>query len=146
MTVLQGALFLLLIDMISRVATTVEIPLSILTGLIGAPLFVLDEPTSHLDYGNQIKVLKTIRAMADDGYGIVMTTHNPDHVLLLNDRIGVLNRQGRMTFGSCGEIMREDFLKELYGTDLRLLPVAELGRTVCAVPKLKVSQGGYNAN
>lgn len=123
-----------------------EIPLSILTGLIGAPLFVLDEPTSHLDYGNQIKVLKTIRAMADDGYGIVMTTHNPDHVLLLNDRIGVLNRQGRMTFGSCGEIMREDFLKELYGTDLRLLPVAELGRTVCAVPKLKVSQGGYNAN
>lgn len=39
-TVLQGALFLLLVDMISRVATTVEIPLSILTGLIGAPLFV----------------------------------------------------------------------------------------------------------
>jgi iron complex transport system permease protein len=38
-TLLQGALFLLIIDTISRVATTAEIPLSILTGLLGAPLF-----------------------------------------------------------------------------------------------------------
>lgn len=38
-TILQGALFLLVIDTISRVVTTVEIPLSILTGLIGAPFY-----------------------------------------------------------------------------------------------------------
>lgn len=38
-TLLQGAIFLLLIDTISRVATSVEIPLSILTGLIGAPFY-----------------------------------------------------------------------------------------------------------
>ncbi len=38
-TLLQGSIFLLLIDTISRVATSVEIPLSILTGLIGAPFY-----------------------------------------------------------------------------------------------------------
>ena len=112
---------------------------SIARAIAQKPSFILlDEPTSHLDYGNQIKVLKIIRTLADNGFGIVMTTHNPDHVLLLNDCIGALNRQGQMIFGSCSDIMREDFLKDLYGTDLRLLPVVEFGRTICAIPKLIV--------
>jgi iron complex transport system permease protein len=38
-TILLGGLFMLTIDTISRAATPVEIPLSILTGLIGAPFY-----------------------------------------------------------------------------------------------------------
>ncbi len=109
-------------------------------------VILLDEPTAHLDYGNQIKVLKTISDLADRGYGIVMTTHNPDHVLLLNAQIGVINRQGQMTFGDCGEIMREDFLQNLYDTDLRILSIEELNRNICAVPNLNLGVGGYNGD
>ena len=38
-TMLVGGIFLLLIDTIARTATSLEIPLSVLTGLIGAPFF-----------------------------------------------------------------------------------------------------------
>ncbi len=38
-TALLGALFALVIDTIARVITTVEIPLSILTGIVGAPFY-----------------------------------------------------------------------------------------------------------
>lgn len=38
-TVLSGALFMLIIDTIARALLTVEIPLSILTGIIGAPCY-----------------------------------------------------------------------------------------------------------
>jgi len=38
-TVLAGALFMLIIDTIARALLTVEIPLSILTGLLGAPCY-----------------------------------------------------------------------------------------------------------
>ncbi len=38
-TILAGALFMLIIDTIARALLTVEIPLSILTGLIGAPFY-----------------------------------------------------------------------------------------------------------
>ncbi|AKL94380.1 ABC-type Fe3+-hydroxamate transport system, periplasmic component [Clostridium aceticum] len=38
-TILLGGLFMLFIDTLSRAATSVEIPLSILTGLIGAPFY-----------------------------------------------------------------------------------------------------------
>ena len=35
-----GSIFMLLIDTVARAATTLEIPLSILTGLIGAPFYL----------------------------------------------------------------------------------------------------------
>lgn len=38
-TLLSGALFMLIIDTIARASLTVEVPLSILTGLIGAPCY-----------------------------------------------------------------------------------------------------------
>jgi len=40
-TILIGAIFMLLIDTLARTVSTVEIPLSILTGLVGAPLYAL---------------------------------------------------------------------------------------------------------
>ena len=41
LTLLIGAIFMLLIDTLARTITSVEIPLSILTGFVGAPLYAL---------------------------------------------------------------------------------------------------------
>ena len=101
-------------------------------------IILLDEPTAHLDFGNQIKVLKTIKRLSKDGYGVVMTTHNPDHALLLDDKIAVLDRAGHLRFGACQEIITEPFLKSLYGTDLRLVYDEADGRFVCAAPSLSI--------
>lgn len=51
-----------------------------------ADYLVLDEPTAALDYGNQIRILGTIRTLASQGYGILMTTHSPDHAFLVCSR------------------------------------------------------------
>lgn len=110
---------------------------SIARALAQKPAFILmDEPTSHLDYGNQIQVLKTIRSMASQGYGIALTTHNPDHALLLGDQLAVLERDGTFTFGDCSEVLTEPFLNHLYGIDLRLEEISSVGRRVCFAPKL----------
>ena len=110
---------------------------SIARALAQKPAFILmDEPTSHLDYGNQIQVLKTIRSMASQGYGIALTTHNPDHALLLGDQLAVLERDGTFTFGDCDEVLTEPFLNHLYGIDLRLEEISSVGRRVCFAPKL----------
>lgn len=94
-------------------------------------IILLDEPTSHLDFGNQMKVLHMVRQLADDGYGVVMTTHNPDHVLMLDDQVAALDRKGNLTFGRSREILNEEFLSGLYDTSLRLFDIDALERRVC---------------
>lgn len=106
--------------------------------LAQSPRFILmDEPTAHLDYGNQIKVLKTIRRLSEQGFGVLLTTHNPDYGLLLGGRIAVLDKSGTLRCGSGEEILTEEILAELYKTPLRLLDEPEVRRKVCIAPRLE---------
>ena len=41
LSVFAGATFLLLMDMINRLISTAELPISILTGIVGTPIFVV---------------------------------------------------------------------------------------------------------
>jgi iron complex transport system ATP-binding protein len=58
-------------------------------------IIIMDEPCSNLDYGNQIKVLKTIKELAKQGYLIIQSTHNPEHVFLFSDEVLVIMDGGR---------------------------------------------------
>jgi iron complex transport system ATP-binding protein len=51
-----------------------------------AACLVLDEPTASLDFGNQALVLREVRALAArEGLAVLLTTHHPDHALLVGD-------------------------------------------------------------
>lgn len=100
-------------------------------------VILFDEPTAHLDYGNQQRVLRQIRNMTRGGYSVVITTHNPDHGLLLGDQAAIVDREGRLQHGPCSKIINEQTLRELYKIDLRLQYVEEMGRTVCIAPSLE---------
>jgi hypothetical protein len=70
------------------------------------PLAILfDEPTAHLDYGNQHRVLRRIKDMAQEGFSVIITTHNPDHALLLGDKAAVVSRDGHITQGDVRDII-----------------------------------------
>ena len=110
---------------------------SIARVLAQAPTYILmDEPTSHLDYGNQLRVLKTIRRLAKSGFGIVYTTHNPDHALLLGGKAAIINRQGELVFGDSAEMLQEEALSTLYGIQLAIGQGEGEGRRVCYMPSL----------
>jgi iron complex transport system ATP-binding protein len=57
---------------------------------------VLDEPTSSLDFGNQGKVLREIRALAAAGLGVLFTTHDPNHALRAADRAYLIRDGARI--------------------------------------------------
>ena len=97
----------------------------------GANLIILDEPTNHLDFGNQLKILDIIKSLSEQGLAIILTTHMPDHAILLDRRIGILDHTGHMTAGALRDVLTESALKQLYDTDLRLLHIDELGRDIC---------------
>lgn len=99
-------------------------------------VILFDEPTAHLDYGNQQKVLSLILKMAERGFAVVITTHNPDHALLLGNRTAIVSRKGNILSGQTEEIITEENLMEIYSMPARLIYIPELGRTACVTPKL----------
>ncbi|MBR2619796.1 MAG: ABC transporter ATP-binding protein [Firmicutes bacterium] len=97
---------------------------------------LFDEPTAHLDYGNQHRVLKRVKQMAEEGYSVIITTHNPDHALMLDDKVAVVSRNGKIIQGESRDIITEDVLSEVYNIDLKITYVEEIGRKTCFVPGL----------
>ncbi|MGI5882308.1 MAG: ABC transporter ATP-binding protein [Dethiobacteria bacterium] len=99
-------------------------------------IIMMDEPTAHLDYGNQIKVLRIIKRLASEGYAAVITTHNPDHALLLGGEVAAINPGGKFIFGNSRSVINSEFLSTLYGIELQLHHISAIGRDVCVAPPL----------
>lgn len=97
----------------------------------GPRLILFDEPTSALDHGNQIKVLQMVSDLAQEDYAIIMTTHNPDHPILLDSSVRLLDRSGHPRKGAVDEIMREDLLVSVYEADMIIRYVEDAHRCVC---------------
>jgi len=51
---------------------------------------IMDEPTASLDFGNQIRVLRHMRQLADDGMAILFCTHQPEHAQRIADHVALL--------------------------------------------------------
>ena len=85
-----------------------------------AKILLMDEPTSSLDYGNQLHVLSVVKELAGEGYTVLLSTHNPQHALWVADRVLAL-KDGRVAaFGSAQETITPTLLETLYGTKAEL--------------------------
>lgn len=105
--------------------------------LTQAPDFILlDEPTSHLDFGNQLQVLKLIKKMSNTGFGLILTTHNPDHALLMKGKTVIMKKNDDYLFGQTEEIVTQESLRKLYGVDLFLEDSKHAKRTTVVAPNI----------
>lgn len=76
---------------------------------------ILDEPTASLDFGNQGKVMGQIRRLADEGLGVLFTTHDPNQALRYAERV-LLLREGRaLASGRASDLLTPEQLATLYG-------------------------------
>jgi len=83
-----------------------------------AGVLILDEPTASLDFGNQLRVLSEVRRLRDDGIGILMSTHQPEHALEVADRIALLEAGRLVAQGPPRETATPERLARLYAADL----------------------------
>jgi iron complex transport system ATP-binding protein len=94
-----------------------------------ARVLVMDEPTSSLDYGNQVRVLGHVRGLAASGISVLMSSHQPDHALQCADR-ALLLAEGRMlALGAPREVITPASLRRLYGVDVRVVEAPGGGYT-----------------
>jgi iron complex transport system ATP-binding protein len=80
-----------------------------------APLLVMDEPTASLDLGNRLLVLERVRALRDQGYGIVFSTHDPDQAHELATRVAVIADGRLAAYGPPAKTLTGEMLSSIYG-------------------------------
>ncbi len=102
-------------------------------------ILLLDEPTSHLDMGNQLKILQVIQDLANDGMTIVMASHFPDHAFLVANVVAILNDGQIAHMGAPDEVITEKNLKATYGVDVRVVQLEEGGLRKACFPALSNS-------
>jgi iron complex transport system ATP-binding protein len=100
---------------------------------------LLDEPTSYLDFKNQLTVLKMISRIAGErDVTVVMTLHEPNHAISFSDEV-VLRRKlepdnicGRGLPNSCQnvvaagaphEVMTPENIRDDYGIEVEVCTV-----------------------
>jgi iron complex transport system ATP-binding protein len=92
-------------------------------------LLVLDEPTAGLDFGNQVRVLQRIGALAGSGIAILFSSHDPDHAFLCARRALLLAEGRVLEIGTPRDVIRPDTLQRLYGVSVQVLPLPGGGHT-----------------
>lgn len=84
-------------------------------------ILVMDEPTSSLDYGNQLRVLERVRQLARQGYTVLLSTHDPQHALRFSKKVLALSGGQVAAEGDTAEVLTPELLRRLYGVEAVLL-------------------------
>ena len=84
-------------------------------------LFLLDEPSNHLDPAHQLEILGLFRELCAAGRTVVATLHDPTVAARFADRALLLHGDGRWAAGAASELLTAERLSELY-----LSPMLEL--------------------
>lgn len=86
-------------------------------------ILVMDEPTSNLDFGNQIRVLEQINCLSKKDLTVIMTSHSPNHAFICSTKVVIMQRDNVFKQGSANEVMTVENLKAAYGIELKITSV-----------------------
>ena len=95
-----------------------------------AKVLIMDEPTANLDYGNQQMVLRRVRQMAEQGYTILLSTHNPEHALRYATDVFAIKDHKVLAEGPASKTIDEELIEALYGLKVKITETEIDGKRV----------------
>ncbi len=87
-----------------------------------SPVLILDEPTSHLDFRNQILVLEKVRSIViERKLTALMTLHDPNLALLFSHQVILISEGRILDAGSPKSVITADNLRSMYGIEVSVI-------------------------
>jgi iron complex transport system ATP-binding protein len=92
------------------------------------PALIMDEPTAHLDFRNELGFLETVvKLVKSTGITVVMATHSPNHALYFegckaNARIALMNAQRIAFQGKPSLVLTVENMASTFNIDSKVLP------------------------
>lgn len=84
-----------------------------------ADIILMDEPTTYLDIGQQLKLTKTVKTLSENGKTVVLILHDILLALKISDKIAVMQNGKIQPAGTPEEILNSGIIKEIYGVDVK---------------------------
>lgn len=91
------------------------------------PMIIMDEPTAHLDYKNELIFMETVAKLIENyGVSVLMATHAPNQAFYFenkqtNVKIALMDRGAMYQMGSPKEVLTETTIREIYHIDSKIL-------------------------
>ena len=86
-------------------------------------VIIMDEPTAHLDFRNDLLILETIgQLVRETGRTIIMATHFPNHAFYFKNNgvpttVALLHKKGFLATGDPDEVLTREQIREVYGVE-----------------------------
>jgi iron complex transport system ATP-binding protein len=99
-----------------------------------APLLLLDEPTTGLDLGHQIRVLELIEGLRrSEGLTVLSTMHDLTLAGRFADHFALLSQGRLVSKGSRSDVLDPAVIAEHFGTNVRVIGDGDVGWAVVPV-------------
>jgi iron complex transport system ATP-binding protein len=83
-----------------------------------APLWLLDEPTAHLDLKHQIQAVHMIREQSRSGRTIVAVLHDLQQAMAVADHLILVDGAGGAEYGGASDLFDSERLSRLFNAQL----------------------------
>jgi iron complex transport system ATP-binding protein len=85
-----------------------------------APVMLLDEPNSHLDFSNQHHMMELMREVVKKrGVTALISLHDPNLTLYYCDQVVMLSQGRAVAHGPTNEVMEEQILRQVLGENIQ---------------------------
>jgi len=78
------------------------------------PLWLLDEPTAHLDLKHQISCIQMMKKQAADGRAIVTVLHDIQQAMAIADHVILIDGHGGAEYGEAATLLESSTLSQLF--------------------------------
>jgi iron complex transport system ATP-binding protein len=96
-----------------------------------AKILVMDEPSANLDFGNRIRVMRTVRRLTEEGYCVIQSTHDPEQAYLYSHSILALKDGKVLAHGEPRNIFDSKLISRLYDVEVEVYPLKNDQMRVC---------------
>ncbi len=98
-----------------------------------AKILIMDEPSASLDFGNKIRLMKTIRTLTNNGYTVIQSTHDPEQACFYSTKVLAMLDGKVLAFGRPSEVVDSNLVSQLYGMEIDVIPLDR--QVISCVPK-----------
>jgi iron complex transport system ATP-binding protein len=107
------------------------------------PILIMDEPTAHLDFRNELAFLETVvKLVQDTGLTVVMATHFPNHAFYFEGRrinagLALMNDRRIAVQGSPASVLTEENMASTFNIRSKVISYDSGGKQVRQIVPLE---------